>query len=413
MCDAAAICSLHPRIDPIAMPPKAKTPWQPAHELEYALEVVSIAGNGDITVRCMFCVYEGRDSVVVDDNSTRKRKSRNDIKYFLKPFLPHKYRSHHDKQHAELWALYKAAAKKDKQHFFDNKIKVANTLHRYMDLDSDILTFMINASIVNTIIGDMFFRDNEVVVDSDDANNDDVIGVVARKAAKKLKEKTNAMKLFILNEVDEDEDDPHSYTVTIKNIMRFNLAMDHDGSGMSFRQMASAIQHTKERTKTAKLVGITDLMVGQYVRVLVGSTLQQIADCFDDESVWGISLAGDGSTHCGQSFFDLRICIYFRGRLFNLHLVVIPMFDRHMAGNIFNMLVKFLNTMYGKWHAKLIGMSSDGENTMTGRHTGLVTRMIACTENPVLRIWCALHQIDLVIKSVAEELAGGEWIMFA
>jgi hypothetical protein len=32
-------------------------------------------------------------------------------------------------------------------------------------------------------------------------------------------------------------------------------------------------------------VGITDLMVGQYVRVLVSSTLQQIADCLDDESV--------------------------------------------------------------------------------------------------------------------------------
>ncbi len=131
----------------------------------------------------------------------------------------------------------------------------------------------------------MFFRDDEVVVDSDDADDNDVVGATARKAAKKLKEKTNAMKLFIFNEVDEDEDDPHSYTVTIKNIMRFNLAMDHVGSGMSFRQMASAIQHTKERTKTAKLASITDLMVGQYVRVLVGSMLQQIANCLNNESV--------------------------------------------------------------------------------------------------------------------------------
>ncbi|CAK9873021.1 unnamed protein product [Sphagnum jensenii] len=65
-----AICSLHPKINPITMPPKAKTPWQPAHELEYALEVVSTTGNGNIIVRCMFYVYEGRDSVVVDDNST-------------------------------------------------------------------------------------------------------------------------------------------------------------------------------------------------------------------------------------------------------------------------------------------------------------------------------------------------------
>ncbi len=145
-CGAAAIYSLHPRIDPITMPPKAKTPWQPAHGFEYALEVVSTAGNSDITVRCMFCVYEGRDNVVVECSSTRKRKSCNDIKYFLKLFLPHKYRSHHDGQHAESWALYKATAKKDKQHFFDNKIKVMNTLHRYMDLDSDILTFMMRAS---------------------------------------------------------------------------------------------------------------------------------------------------------------------------------------------------------------------------------------------------------------------------
>jgi hypothetical protein len=126
-----------------------------------------------------------------------------------------------------------------------------------------------------------------------------------------------------------------------------------------------------------------------------------------------MSLANDDSTHHGQSFFDLRVRICFRGQLLSLHLVVIPMFDRHTAGNIFNMLVKFLDALYGKWRAKLIDMSSDGENTMIGHHIDLVTHMITCTENPVLRIWCALHQIDLVVKSTAEELADDEWIMFA
>jgi hypothetical protein len=33
------------------------------------------------------------------------------------------------------------------------------------------------------------------------------------------------------------------------------------------------------------LAGITELMVGEYVRVLVGSMLQQITDCVDNESV--------------------------------------------------------------------------------------------------------------------------------
>jgi hypothetical protein len=55
----------------------------------------------------------------------------------------------------------------------------------------------------------------------------------------------------------------------------------------------------------------------------------------------------------------------------------------------------------------LIGMSSDGENTMTGRHAGLDTRMVACAENPVLRIWCPPHQIDLVVKSSINGIAGG------
>jgi hypothetical protein len=99
-----------------------------------------------------------------------------------------------------------------------------------------------------------------------------------------------------------------------------------------------------------------------------------------------MSLAGNDSIHRGQSFFDLHVRICFRGQLLNLHLVAIPMFDHHTTNNIFNMLVKFLDTLYDKLRAKLIGMSSVGENTMTGRHTGLVTRMIACAENPVLRI---------------------------
>jgi hypothetical protein len=61
-----------------------------------------------------------------------------------------------------------------------------------------------------------------------------------------------------------------------------------------------------------------------------------------------MSLVGDDSTHLGQSFFDLRVRICFHGQLPNLHLVAIPMFDRHTASNIFNMMVNFLDVLYGK-----------------------------------------------------------------
>jgi hypothetical protein len=73
--------------------------------------------------------------------------------------------------------------------------------------------------------------------------------VVRKKLIEKQNEKKNAMKLFC------KEDNVPVYTVTIKDIMCFDLAMDYIGIGLSFRQMAAAIQKAKDRTKTAKLVG--------------------------------------------------------------------------------------------------------------------------------------------------------------
>jgi phage major head subunit gpT-like protein len=65
----------------------------------------------------------------------------------------------------------------------------------------------------------------------------------------------------------------NGYIVTIKNVMRFELTMDHISIGMSFWQMAVAIQHAKDRTKTAKLTSMNNLIVGQYMRILVAVAL--------------------------------------------------------------------------------------------------------------------------------------------
>jgi hypothetical protein len=162
--------------------------------------------------------------------------------------------------------------------------------------------------------------------------------------------------------------------------------------------MAAAIQKAK------------DCIVGQYTRVLVAVALQQITGILDDESVWAMSLVGDGSAHCGQSFFNLRVRVYYRDKLVNLHLVAMPMFERHSAVNIFNLIAKFMDALYIKWRAKLIGVLTDGGNTMTGCHAGVVTRLVDCADNNLLRIWCAPHQIDIVVKAVAKGIDNGVWV---
>ncbi|KAI2495067.1 hypothetical protein MHU86_19462 [Fragilaria crotonensis] len=395
------------------MPPKSKvqTPFQAKHALEYGVELVKTEKGGVHTVRCLFCVFEGRDSVHVGSMTGRKRKSRQDIKYYM-PFSPQNYRSHNSGQHAESWAAYAELSAEDKRNYFAGKVKRGNTLDHHYDLEGDSLVFSVQPPSIDIIVGDMFFRNNELLDDAEEEDEDDVEAVgaataVANKIAKKAKERTNAMKLFVKDETSD------MYVVHIKNVTRYELALDHVGSGMSFRQTATAIEHAKRRTSSAKLAGINDLMVGQFVRSIVAFNLQRISGLMGDHSVWAFSFAGDGSTHRGQSFFDMRVRFCHRGVLANIHLVAIPMFDRHTALIIFDMIVKFLDALYAPWRSKLISVSSDGENTMTGRHSGLVTRLCSAAEHDVLRIWCPPHQIDLVAKRAAERVTNGAWVHFA
>ena len=69
-----------------------------------------------------------------------------------------------------------------------------------------------------------------------------------------------------------------------------------------------------------------------------------------------------------------------------MHLVVVYFYDRHTAENIAGMLCKILDAMYLRWRAKLIAFSYDGENTMTGRHAGVVTRIDREAETTLMHI---------------------------
>lgn len=110
---------------------------------------------------------------------------------------------------------------------------------------------------------------------------------------------------------------------------------------------------------------INNLTIGWYIRALVAANLQVVTNMINDDTVWATSLVGDGSTHRLRSFFAPLMRVCFRGGLLNLRLVAMPMLERHTPFNMLNMLFKFLDALYSKWRFKLMGMSSDGENTMT------------------------------------------------
>jgi hypothetical protein len=131
-------------------------------------------------------------------------------------------------------------------------------------LDTDTLQYIIGYTIVETIVGGMFFRDVDQLSDiGDEQGEQNAADAVRKKVATKKRGNINAMKLFVKKEGEA------VYKVTIKGVLRLELATDYLSISMSFRNTAAAIQRTKDRTKTVKLAGINDGIFRQYTRVLV------------------------------------------------------------------------------------------------------------------------------------------------
>jgi hypothetical protein len=139
-----------------------------------------------------------------------------------------------------------------------------------------------------------------------------------------------------------------SYCITIRNVKRFEFALDHTSIGLSFRQTYAVIDQHKEAFGNAKLVGLNDHIVSQYVRVGVAINLQRISDILSSPRIWSFALAADSSTHRSVSYLDIRIRVCPNGSLENLHLIVVPFYDRHTTENIDAMICHILDALYAR-----------------------------------------------------------------
>jgi hypothetical protein len=164
------------------MSKKPATSFQLAHCLQFRLKIAEEANKRVTSVRCNFCAFFGRAKVKAGDEHVGEKRQcslRNDTQYWTS-FAPQNYRTHHELQHADLWAEYNALSNKEKHTHFDNKANRTNTLHRYVDLEYDSLTFHVSAPIVDVIIADLFFRADEMLVDFDDDDDEDDGGRMPR-----------------------------------------------------------------------------------------------------------------------------------------------------------------------------------------------------------------------------------------
>jgi hypothetical protein len=317
-----------------------------------------------------------------DDNESRKRKRTANTKFFTAPFRIENFAKHVRSQHAAQFEEYSALTFDEKKSFFDTKKRVQGSIHRYMNASRTALMIPLAKGIAEVLIGEIFFKPE---LNENDAMMEPIT-------------KINALKLL-------HQQPFESYLAKVSNSALFDLVLKHMSDGLSFRKTSAVIEHHKESFGNGKLAGLNDHGVVKMVRFNVAANLQVLSDVLNDDEVWSFSLAGDTTTHQVVSFFDVRIRVCVRGVLHNVHLVCVPFYDRHKE-HVPDGL-QAVDNLCVSWRSKLISVSTDGENTMTGWIGGFVTLMAKEAVYEVLRVWCPPHQVDLVIHDATVQISDG------
>jgi hypothetical protein len=145
--------------------------------------------------------------------------------------------------------------------------------------------------------------------------------------------------------------------------------------------------------------------VCRFVRAVVGIALQKMSDLVRSNECWSFSIAFDGAAVQGRSLLDIRLRLLEGGRIENLHLLAIPLRESHTCLGMAKPVHSFTKVLCGEsWKSKLFGICTDGAGNMTGRESGAVTHLASGAFPRFFRVWCAAHQLHLVIQDVMSAL---------
>jgi len=202
-----------------------------------------------------------------------------------------------------------------------------------------------------------------------------------------------------------------SYLIEITKSKQFLLATHYVGRGMSFAMAADAIHDAKEVCDIPKLGACSYYLVASYAKVACALSIEHISQVLC--SKWAFSMAFDTSTDLQQtSWVDVRIWYYQNSTLENLHLITFPFAGRHTGQATFEMFEKLFDVVCPLWKDKLIGCSTDGAANMTGRLSRVVTRIQNIVKPNFMRMWCLLHQIDIIMQKVYKRVGCNFYKMF-
>lgn len=395
---------------------KRNTPFQPGHGILYGLRTVARDphSNAVTSVACRFCEKFGRE-----EKPGAKRRATQRVKHFKQPFRTENYHQHHSGQHRTRWTEYKLLPPERKVAYLaspgdiqghDAYSHIANVVNeptptptpssappvptsahpnsdpippqqsvvRIAPIATQLrqaLKFMVDTTIIETVIGDMF-------VDTIHENT--------------TKERAIATFTAPTHPVIKD------YCVKITNTHLFDAALAFLSQGATPRvataMIAGMLKATSPTNEEARaLAECSEGKVSAYIRCVIAFNLQALTDMLRLTWTFGLSFAK--AEHGNVSFIDISIRFHLYDDIHTFHLLSCPLPDRFNTEAIYKSLCNVLDALHGMWRHYIIGVSTDGSDIAEMAAIDIAERIRPDCPSILLHSWSAAHQLDLLVKS--------------
>ena len=343
------------------------------HEEVFGLKITERDVEGEVMAAvCQFCRTYGRER-----KSDSRKKPRVDHHTFRFPFRTDNYRSHLKNEHPRKWEEYSKLTSRGKARFFEHAEPLALTLHPYLrNPEIDRVKFLLTKNIVDKAVRALLFEPHDDEDEEDRAEEDSFF--------KQLK---------------ESED---GYEVSIQNRQRFKLVLGFLIDGATFREVAKYCKTVRKIFKH-RVQGVEHGTVAFYARLSCALSLDKLREILED--AWCFAIAFDCANKHGMNILSVRLRVY-RGssKHCDLFLLAIPLYQNKTALYLTKRLTTLLTSLSSDWKKKLLSITSDGEPTMRGPRGGVQKRLEDKATFPLIKIWCAIHQLDLKVQQVYKGL---------
>jgi hypothetical protein len=175
--------------------------------------------------------------------------------------------------------------------------------------------------------------------------------------------------------------------------------------GASFRLVSRIVQLGPDESDLSFYGGCNDLMASDYTRVACAACLLILSDDFG-KFAWIFNRIRLHCTACLISIYALALLSM---EFVQFHLLALPLCARHTSELMLEAILIFMDALYPQWRETLVGMSTDGDRSMTGRIQGLVARVSKVTSTNLIRVWCGLHQLYIVMQRVFKNALGDDF----